>query len=149
MGMWRPRVLATWLAAACVSGCGATSTAPTQTPGPTGLDLSGQWSGTWQYVTASLMVTETVVLTVTQSHSSATGTWTAEGGAVGSISLGTGATISGTFVIWVTTFGGSCSAASTLTGTASATDLRFSVQDLTPTSGCQWSTHNQFVLHHN
>jgi hypothetical protein len=95
------------------------------------------------------MVTETVVFTVAQSHTTATGTWTAEGGAVGSIFFGTGAPISGTFVIRVTTFGGSCSGASTLSGTASTTDLSFSVQDLTPTSGCQWSTHSQFVLHHN
>jgi hypothetical protein len=139
----RVRVLCAALAIAfgAVAGCGGPS-APSG-----GLNLSGAWSGTFQYVTAGVTVTDTVTLSLTQSGTRAAGAWTAAGLTTGSVSIDSGATISGTFQIAQPNVGGTaCSASSSLSGTASETDMTFTVADIAPSAPCPWATGMKFVL---
>jgi hypothetical protein len=86
-------------------------------------------------------------MTVTQNGTSAGGQWSAAGGAAGTISFTPTADFTGSGSISQTLIiGGNCSASTTLTGTASANQIRFTLGTLTPVGLCQWATTNQFTF---
>jgi hypothetical protein len=96
---------------------------------------------------AGATVVDAVTLTLTQSSSTTGGPWSASGGAAGTISFATGATFTGTASISQTLLSGpNCSASTTLSGTASATSLQFTLESLTPAGLCQWAASHQFAL---
>ncbi len=118
-------------------------------PSPTPLNLAGTWTGTWAFVSAGALVTDTVTLTVGQSPSADTvgGPWSAEGGAAGTVSFTPTADFTGTATISQTLLTGvNCSASTTVTGTASASQIRFTLGTLTPTALCQWAANQQFTF---
>jgi len=128
-----------------VSACGNTTT----TPSPTPLNLAGTWTGTWKFVSGGTNVTDTVTMTLAQNASSESvgGQWSAAGNAAGTLSFAPTAEFSGIFTISQTLItGGSCAASTTLTGTASANQILFTLGTLTPVGLCQWSATNQFAF---
>ena len=125
-----------------LSGCGDSPTPPT-----TMLNLAGSWTGSWTFPSGGATVTDTVTMTVTQTGTAAGGQWTATGGAAGTVAFTAAADFTGTANISQTLIiGGNCSAATTLTGTASANQIRFTLGTLTPAGLCQWATSNQFTF---
>jgi hypothetical protein len=125
--------------------CGGSPTPPSSTT----LNLVGTWTGTWTFVTAGATVSDTVTMTVAQipSGESVGGQWSAAGGAAGTVSFPPTAEITGTLTISQTLVtGGNCSASTTLTGTASTNQIRFTLGTLTPTGLCQWATNQQFTF---
>ena len=124
------------------AGCGNSPT------GPGGFSVAGNWSGTWQYVTGGVTVTDTVTASLTQDNTgNAGGTWTAAGGASGRITFAAVSSISGSFTISQTLLsGGVCQATSTLTGTATPSTITFTVAPITGTGLCQWASSQQFSL---
>lgn len=126
-----------------LSACGGSATNPSPTP----LNLAGNWTGTWTFVSAGATVSDAVTMTVTQTGNSAGGQWTAASNVAGAISFTPTADFTGTASISQTLIvGGNCSASTTLTGTASATQIRFTLGTLTPVGLCQWATNQQFVF---
>ncbi|MEZ5318072.1 MAG: hypothetical protein R2752_11780 [Vicinamibacterales bacterium] len=137
----RALVLALAVAAAT---CGGNS--PT-TPSPSGANVAGTWSGSWQYVTAGTTVTDTVSATLTQNGSAATGSWAAAGGAGGQLSFTTTGALTGTITISQTALGGlNCSASTTISGSSSASVISFTLGTLPSTGACAWATNQQFSL---
>jgi len=140
----RSRLLLTAALLAAVS-CGSKSP-----PGPsTTLNLGGNWSGTWQYVTSGVTIVDNVTVTLTQAGADASGTWTAESGASGQVQrLVPQASTSGTLTITQMTITGSaCSATAAVTGTASATAIDLNVAAIPPSGVCQWAASQKFSLH--
>ena len=132
----------------CALALAACGDSPTP-PSPTTLNLVGTWTGTWTFVTAGATVSDTVTMTVAQTPSSESvgGQWSAAGGAAGTVSFTPTADFTGTLTISQTLVtGGNCSASTTLTGTASASQIRFTLGTLTPTGLCQWATNQQFAF---
>jgi len=124
--------------------CGGSSPAG---PSPAPLNLSGTWTGTWTFVTAGVTVTDAVSMTLTHTGVSAGGQWSAAGGAGGQVILTPGASLSGTSSISQTLLTGqNCSASTTLSGTASATQIQFTLGTLTPAGLCQWATNHRFAF---
>ena len=136
------RTIVTLLFAAAVAACGSSPA------GPSGFSVAGDWSGTWQFVTGGVTVTDSVTVSVTQdSAGNASGTWTAASGASGRITFVASSSISGSFTISQTLLtGGSCQASSTLTGTASASTITFAVAPISGTGLCQWASNQQFSI---
>lgn len=123
--------------------CGGSHSPASPSPAP--LNLGGAWTGTWTFVTAGVTVTDSVSMTLTQTGSSAGGQWSAAGGAGGQVVLTPGASLSGTSSISQTLLTGqNCSASTTLSGTASATQMQFTLGPLAPAGLCQWATNHQF-----
>src|SRR5690349_13863842 len=60
---------------AAASSCGDSPAAPAAS-----LNLAGNWTGTWTFVSGGATVTDTVTMTVSQSGTSAGGQWNASGG---------------------------------------------------------------------
>ncbi len=131
------------LAIAALAACGSSPSSPSGA-----LDLSGSWSGTWQYVTAGTNVTDMVTASITQNSATAIANWTAAGGAGGRLTFTPAASVAGTFTITqVTLTGQSCSASASFSGTASSSTIDVIV-DALPSSGlCQWASGNHFTLH--
>lgn len=126
-----------------LSGCGDSPGGPSTTQ----LELSGNWTGTWTFFSGGAIVTDTITMTVTQRETSATGQWSAAGGAGGTVAFTPAADFTGTASISQTLITGiNCSASTTMTGTASSTQLRITFGPLVPTGLCQWSASNQFTL---
>ena len=127
-----------------LSACGGSTTGPSDTP----LNLAGTWTGTWTFVSGGATVSDTVTMTVTQTGSSAGGQWsTGTGTVAGTVAFTPAADFTGTASISQTLImGGNCSATTTLTGTASATQIRFTLGTLTPVNLCQWATSHQFTF---
>ena len=127
-----------------LSACGGSTTGPSDTP----LNLAGTWNGTWTFVSGGATVSDTVTMTVTQTGTSAGGQWSSGTGAVaGTVSFTPAADFTGTASISQTLIiGGNCSATTTLTGTASANQIRFTLGTLTAVNLCQWATNHQFTF---
>ena len=128
-----------------LSACGDSPTPPS--PGP--LNLAGTWTGTWSFVSAGTLVTDSVTMTVGQNPSSETvgGPWSATGGAAGTVSFTPTADFTGTASISQTLLTGvNCAGNTTVTGTASASQIKFTLGTLTPTGLCQWATNQQFTF---
>jgi hypothetical protein len=122
--------------------CSDTPGGPTNT-----LSLAGAWSGTWSFSSGGAIVTDNVTMTVTQTGTAVGGQWTATGGAGGTIAFTAGSEFTGTASISQTLIiGGNCSANTTISGTATQSQIKFTLGTLTPTGLCQWSTGNQFTF---
>jgi hypothetical protein len=114
---------------------------------PSRTDVGGSWTGTWQFVTGGLTVTDAVTAMLTQNGTNATGTWTAASGPSGELTFAVGASITGTLTITQTTLTGQpCTATTTLTGTVTATTLEFTTTSPASTGFCQWAANNQFAF---
>lgn len=112
---------------------------------PSDIEVRGSWTGTWQFVTGGLTVTDTVTASLDQTGTNATGTWTAASGPTGDLSFTVGESISGTLTITQTTITGQpCSATTTIAGTASSTAIDFTAGAVTPGGTCQFAASNQF-----
>ncbi len=131
------------LLAALGTACGGSSTSPS----PAAIAIAGEWSGTWQFVTSGVTVTDNVHVTFTHADT-ATGTWTSDSGATGQFQFAVGPTVSGTFTISQPNLNGNtCAAIATLTGSVSANAMTLSVLNIASTALCSWATNNQFSLH--
>lgn len=125
-----------------LSACGDTPTGQTQT-----LNLAGAWAGTWTFTSGGATVTDTVTMTLSQNGSSVGGQWSAAGGAAGTVSFTAAADFTGSANISQTLIiGGNCSATTTLSGTASSNQVRFTLGPLTQVGLCQWATGHQFTF---
>ena len=140
------RRLVVVVALALVTSCGGGSMSPAPTPT---LNLAGTWTGSWQFVTSGATVTDAVTATLTQTGSTATGTWTSESGATGQITnLTAQSSISGSLTISQTTLtGAACNATTSVRGTASASAIDLTVPHIPPSGVCQWGSSMQFSLH--
>lgn len=126
-----------------LSACGGSPGNPSPTP----LNLAGTWTGTWTFLSGGATVTDAVTMTVMQSGTSASGQWSATGGAAGTVAFSSTADFTGTASISQTLLSGvNCSASTPVTGTASASQIRFTLAALTPTGLCQWAANQQFTF---
>ncbi len=124
------------------AGCGASS--PTS---PASFSVSGTWTGKFEYTTGGVSVSEDVTMVLTQPSTSATGAWSSTSSATGTVGFPVASTVAGTFTINQPNIGSaSCSGSSTLTGTASTTDLILNVVNVTQTGTCNWATGMRFTL---
>lgn len=125
-------------------GCGS-SGAPTAPTAP--FSVSGTWTGTFEYVTAGVTVTDEVTLILTQPSTSASGSWSAGSAATGTASFGVASSVTGNFTISQPNVGGApCTGSSTLSGSASSTSLVLNIANLTPTAACPWATGMKLTL---
>lgn len=137
------RAAATVVVAGSAWACGGSTT----TPSPPALSLGGTWTGTWTFVAAGATVVDTVTLTLSQSGGTAAGQWSASSGPGGTISFPVGDTIAGATSISQTIITGpNCFAETTVTGTATATSLKFTLGPLTNAGLCQWAASHQFAF---
>ncbi|HUL74061.1 MAG TPA: hypothetical protein VLT86_13225 [Vicinamibacterales bacterium] len=140
------RALSVGLTVVTMTLAGACGSTPSSPSAPA-LTLAGAWSGTWDFVTAGATVTDTVVVTLSESNGIASGHWTAVSGANGQLSLPVAQTATGTITI-TTALIVPCSTASiSVSATESATTLDFTLAPIPSSGNCQWPTSNHFVLH--
>lgn len=141
------RSVAVLLLAVAATACNDTPTAPTMTTPPGTVNVAGDWSGTWTYSTAGVMVTDDVTARLNQSGAGVTGTWTAASGATGQISFTAMATLSGNLTLNQALLGGgSCNGGTTISGSAAADRLDITLADIAPQGVCRWGTGGRFVL---
>ena len=133
------------VAAALVLTAAACGSSSPSNPSPA-FSLSGNWTGTWQYVTAGATVTDTVTAMLGQSGSTASGPWTASSGASGQLSLSVASSATGTISINLTLISSCSSGTIALTGTETATTIDFTLAPIPANGGCLWPTGNHFVL---
>lgn len=127
---------------ALATACGGSSTPPA----PSSITITGDWSGTWQFVTSGVTVTDNIRATFTQAGT-ATGTWSADSGATGQFTFAVAANVSGTLTIaQVLVSGTTCTATANLTGTVSANAITLSAPTIPPSPLCAWAMNNQFSL---
>jgi len=138
------RIVAPVAIAVAAAACGSDS--PMTTAAPTTINLGGAWTGTWQFLTAGVTVTDTVTATLTQSGSQVTAGWTAASGATGTLAFAAAAGFTGPFTINEPALGFTCTGSGQASGTAAVDALAFDVPSIGG-SGCQWSTNNHFALH--
>ena len=130
------------LFAFAVSFCGDTPSEPSAA-----LNLAGNWTGTWTFVSGGATVSDAVTMTVSQNGTVAGGQWSAAGGAAGNVQFSPAADFTGTANISQTLIiGGNCSASTTISGTATSNQIRITYGTLAPTGLCQWSASNQFTF---
>ena len=123
-----------------LSACGDSPASPSG-------DLSGAWTGSWQFRTAGVTVTDAVTATFTASGANATGSWAAAGGASGQLTINAGSRILGSLTITQTHFTGQvCTGTTIVSGTATATEIDLIAADITPAGTCQWATEMRFTL---
>ncbi|HKW01415.1 MAG TPA: hypothetical protein VJN96_16440 [Vicinamibacterales bacterium] len=128
---------------AMAAACGGSNPAPAPTP----ISIAGAWSGTWQFVTSGVTVTDNVHATFTQTDT-ATGNWTADSGATGQFTFRPASSVTGTMTIaQPRVSGGTCTATANLTGMVSANAMTLSVPTIPPSALCAWATNHQFSLH--
>jgi hypothetical protein len=140
VGSW---LVGTAVLASLVSACGGTSPAA---PSPS-FSISGTWTGRFEYVTAGATVVDDVTVQFTQPSTNATGQWSTAAATTGTLVFGVASSVSGTFTISQPNIGSTaCAATSTVSGTASATDLVLSVAAIAQTPTCPWATGMKFVL---
>lgn len=139
----RPRSILVAAFLALVSCGGKSPSAPSA-----GLNLGGNWSGTWQYVTSGVTIVDNVTATLAHSSMDVNGTWTAESGASGQLQrLVPQASTSGSLTITQTTITGTaCTATTAVAGTASATTIELTVSPIAPNGVCQWASDQRFSL---
>jgi hypothetical protein len=125
-----------------VASCGGGS--PTQESAT--LNLTGTWTGTWTFTSGGATVSDNVTVVLNQNGSTAGGLWNASS-AAGTFSFTAAADFTGSASISQTLIiGGNCSANTTVTGTATNSQIRITLGTLTPTALCQWPASNQFLL---
>jgi hypothetical protein len=130
------------LAIAVSASC---SSSPT---GPGGLNVSGAWVGSWQFVTSGVTVTDNVTVSFVQTAGTATGTWTADSGATGSMQFQVAGSVTGTVTISQATLSGlTCIGTGQLSGTVSSTAISITTSGFSTNGSCQWATNDQFSLH--
>jgi hypothetical protein len=128
---------------ALAATCGGSSTPPAPTP----VTITGDWSGTWQFVTSGVTVTDNIRATFTQADT-ATGTWSADSGATGQFMFAVAPNVTGTLTITQLKVSGvTCTATANLTGTVSTNAITLSVPAIPSSPQCAWATNNQFSLH--
>lgn len=129
-----------------LAACGGGSTSPSPAPS---LNLSGTWTGSWQFVASGATIVDTVTATLTQTGSTVSGTWTSESGATGQITnLAAQASASGSLTISQPTLTGpTCTATTSVSGTASASSIDLTVPQIPAVGVCQWGSSMQFSLH--
>jgi hypothetical protein len=133
-------LVAVAFAASC--GGGSSSTSPSSN-----LNLTGTWSGRFEYQTAGATVSDDVTMVISQPSTTATGNWSAGGLTTGTVSFAAVATVSGAFTITQTNIASAaCTGSSTISGTATATDLVFTVANVAQTAACPWATGMKFTL---
>jgi hypothetical protein len=139
----KPRcaLLAALLAQAACGGSSPSAPSPA-------LNLAGTWTGSWQFVTSDVTVTDNVTATLTQSGEDVSGTWRAESGATGQFThLAPRAATAGSVTISQPTIaGGACTATASVSGTASGSSLELTVPQIAPSGACQWASGMQFSL---
>jgi hypothetical protein len=115
---------------------------------PTSPSLEGEWTGTWEFRTAGVLVTEDVTASFNQNGAAVTGTWTAASGPSGGLTFTASDSSSGTLTITQTMFTGQvCNGTSTVSGSASRSSIELAAAPI-PVSGlCQWATEIRFSLH--
>ena len=139
----RARMFVVFSIALAASCGGSSSTSPTAA-----LSLSGNWTGRFEYQTAGVTVTDDVTMVVIQPSTTATGNWTASGQTTGTVSFPVAATVNVSLTITQTNIAASaCTGSSTISGTATATDLVFTVANVPQTATCPWATGMKFTLH--
>ena len=127
---------------ALAAACGGSSMPPAPTP----ITIAGDWSGTWQFVTSGVTVTDNIRATFTQSGT-ATGTWSADSGATGQFTFAVAANITGTLTITQLKVSGvTCTATANLTGTVATNAITLSVPTIPSSPQCDWATNNLFSL---
>jgi hypothetical protein len=130
------------VAVAFAASCGGSSTSPSAT-----LNLAGNWSGRFEYQTGGVNVSDDVTMSVSQLSTTATGVFSASGLTTGTVTFPVLASFSGSFSIAQTNIAsGACTGTSTVSGTAAATDLVFTVANVTQTAACPWATGMKFTL---
>lgn len=126
-----------------IGGCGDSPTEPAQPE----VSVAGDWSGTWTYEAAGLMVTDAVTVSLNQTGLTVSGTWRAESGASGRIDFEATTALSGSLTINQPLLGsGTCNGTTTIAGTASATRIDVTFADIPPQGVCQWGSANRIVL---
>ena len=126
-----------------VSCGGSRSTSPTAN-----LSLSGNWSGRFEYQTAGVNVIDDATMVIIQAATTATGNWTANGQTTGTASFPAVASVAGSLTITQTNIASAaCVGTSTISGTATANDLVFTVANVPQTAACPWATGMKFTLH--
>jgi hypothetical protein len=116
-------------------------------PAPVPLNLAGTWTGTWTFVSGGATVTDAATVTLAQTDTSAAGSWSSASGPGGQLAFTVGASVTGTISLSQTLLNGvNCSASTTVVGTATSTQLKFTLAALTPTGLCQWATNQQFTF---
>lgn len=136
------RRLALGLLVVFAAACGGSSAAPAPTP----VTVTGDWSGTWQFVTSGVAVTDNIHATFTQTDT-ATGTWGADSGATGQFTFVVASTVTGTLTITqLKVSGATCTATANLTGTVSTNAMTLSAPAIPSSPQCGWATNNQFSL---
>ena len=122
------------------AACGDSPPSPSES-------LNGNWSGTWQFRTAGVMVTENATAMLTQTGSTVSGTWMAQSGPAGELTFAVAESFTGTLTISQTLLTGQvCSGSTTVTGSASSSRLEFAAAPIAPAGLCQWATEMQFSL---
>jgi len=127
-----------------LAACGSKSpSSPTQN-----LNLTGSWTGTWQFVISGTTISDTITATLTQTGTDATGTWTSQSGATGQfVHLSASASTSGSLTISQTTLSGTvCTGSESVSGTATGSTLELALAAIPPNGICQWATGQQFSL---
>jgi len=115
---------------------------------PTSLSLAGNWSGRFEYQTAGVNVSDDVTMVINQLATNATGNWSTAGQTSGTVSFPAIATVAGSFTITQPNIASAaCTGSSTIAGTATASDLVFTVTNVVPTATCPWATSMKFTLH--
>jgi len=131
------------LAAAAASACGSKSTSPSAN-----LNLAGTWTGRFEYQTGGVNVFDDVTMAIIQASTTANGNWAASGQTTGTVSFPATATVAGTFAITQPNIASAvCNGTSTISGTATATDLVITVANIPQTATCPWATAMKFTLH--
>jgi hypothetical protein len=138
-----PRRLCLFALLAAASACGGGPSSPNAT-----LALSGNWSGRFEYQTGGVTVSDDVTMVINQPSTTASGSWTATGLTTGTVSFPALATVAGSFTITQPNIASApCTGTSTIAGTATASDLAFTVANLTASASCPWATGMKFTLH--
>jgi len=131
-------------AALVAASCGG-SASPSS---PTSINISGNWTGRFEYQTAGVNVTDDVTMVINQLSTTATGNWSTAGLTTGTVSFPASGAVAGSFTITQTNIAsGACNGSSTIAGTATSSDLVFTVANVTPTATCPWATGMKFTLH--
>ena len=135
--------------AVLLAGTLACGGSPPSSPSPnTSLNLSGTWTGTFQFATSGVTITDNVSATLAQTGQDVTGTWRADSGVSGQLTrLTPQASTTGTMTISQTTLTGTvCSATANVSGSASASTIDLTVAQIPPAGVCQWANSMQLAL---
>ena len=129
------------------AACGGSSpTTPAVSPS---VDVAGNWTGTWSFVTSGVTVTDNVRAVFSVGGIGIVGTWTSDSGPTGTMTFSTlpaGTNVPGTFTIRTTTVTGECSAQALMTGVATGTTMDVTITSIAGAATCVWATDHRFSL---